>query len=258
MGTSQIKYLVSVLYFTLFLCSCSNSSIKMVPKEEYDVKTELVKEQKNELQEKVNRNILLETVIYEVLVELRELTKETSIIRNNLENNLPTDNIEEIKERIQTIKQKLKKQSSKDKNNISPKMLSISQELFKSIEEKEKEINYLKKQIIDKDKVIDTQKENIDDLTMKLNIETGERWYHMGIELHNAAINLPEVKKKKDQKEIIKSKYYFLQKSKKCFEQAKQYDRTDSDRMIQVVNREIYLIIKDYPDVPHLVTSIAF
>ena len=257
MGTTKINNIIYSILCILFLLGCNDSSIKMVPKETHDAKIEEIKELNIELQNKVKRNIELEETIHEVIKELRNLTNETLIIRNNIENNHSiNNNIEEIKIRLRDLKKKLSYQSNTNINNTNSNMILISQELLKTINEKEAEINSLKIKIKERENLIRYQKDSIQNLKNKLNKEIAEKWYHIGIELHNIAQNMPTVKKEKDKKEINKKKYYFFLKSKYCFEQANKLGRSDSFRMINIINHEIRNLISEYPDIPKHIPQI--
>lgn len=223
-------------------CDNNASTTEKISKELYEAKIEEYKALNKKQSAIIDDNLEKSKVISGVVAELRQLTGVTTTLRRNVETGVGELNqAEEIKERLAILKQKLKSYSAdgnKSKGQ-SEELLATIANLQQIIVQKEEEISQLQQQIRLRDETIRVQKNTIDKQQEELLSRQQNAWFVLGKELYEVAGELPKVKGRKDKKNIKNTKYYILNKSKECFEQASQLGHFQATEMAKTVNKEM-------------------
>ncbi len=253
----DISKIVLSLGIILFLSSCNSSQKSaMVSQEKYDQKIQEYTELNNRQAAIIEDNIEKSEVINNVVTELRQLTGMTLILKQDIvEGNGQYSQSQEIQQRLKLLKQKLNDLSSDvTRNKSNAHLISTIENLHSMIEQKDAEIVILqgeiknqKEKIIEQQNTIDEQHEELIAKNRELQskqreILTNQRnsWYRLGRELYDAAQSLPEVKGKKDKNNVSNSKYYILNKSKECLEQAELLGHPSAKSLISTINAQLH------------------
>lgn len=237
--------------FIALLCSCSSSpKSEMVSQTMYDEKIAEYKSLNERQAAIINDNLKKSKVINNVVNELRQLTNATIQLRQNVEQGQGQMNqAEEIRQRLNQLKKQLKseKQPSQQKND--KELLATITNLHEIIVQKEKEITDLQQQIKQKDKTISQQNNTIEEQLhtierqkQQLIAKQQEMWFTLGKELQAIAKELPKVKGRKDKRNMKSTRYYILNKSKECFDQAAQLGHYSA----AIYSREVSREMKDF------------
>jgi len=237
MGT--IKMILLAGLAALVFAACGNKDTSNMDLSELRRECEMLRQDRAKALE---NNIEAQELIDNIFASVNSLSGRTASLERSLEDNPVNDSrrkAEEIAQDISAIREKLERAEELEKYDKSTKM--VIAKLKTTLEQKQEEIDELKKVIQTKDKQIqelDKQVSSLDDQLGRTNQELAESnaelistkeqlreseinsWVVMGDELIRAAETLPKVKGHGNMKPIKRAKLTILLKARSCYQNA--------------------------------------
>ncbi len=223
------------------LCGCSSGpKAEMVSQEMYNERIAEYKSLNEQQAAIISDNMEKSKTISNVVNELRQLTNATTQLRQNVElGQGQVSQAEEIRQRLDLLKKRLQKEQKSSRFDDNKELLATIGNLQAIIVQKEEEISGLRQQIEQKDRTIESQKITIEQQSQQLLENQRETWFMLGKELREVAKELPKVKGRKDKRNMKNTRYYILNKSKECFDQAVQLGHSTASTFSREVGQEM-------------------
>ncbi len=226
---------IKVTVLCLALCAlaaCGNKETSDMDESELRRECEQLRQDREKALE---NNVEAQELIDNIFNSVNTLSGRKASLERSLGDNSISDSrlkAEEIAQDIEAIKEKLERAEELENFDKSTKI--ILAKLRSTVEQKEQEINELRRVIQEKDEQIqqlgeqvttlDTELGNtnqqLSDTRDKLKANEINSWIRMGDELISAAQMLPKVKGHGNMKPIKKAKLMILLKAKTCYEYA--------------------------------------
>lgn len=254
MGTIKMILLTGLAAHVF--AACGNKDTSSMDLSELRRECELLRQDRAKALE---NNIEAQELIDNIFASVNSLSGRTASLERSIEDNPINDSrkkAEEISQDITAIREKLERAEELEKFDKSTKM--VIAKLKTTLEQKQEEIDQLKRVIQTKDKQIqelDKQVSSLDDQLGKTNQELAESntelintkeqlreseinsWVMMGDELIRAAETLPKVKGHGNMKPIKRAKLTILLKARSCYQNAARLGCSSASSKIAYTER---------------------